>query len=121
MIKIGKDIFNWYTCTCQPKTREELLCIINERISRFGPKCDLNDIDTSLITDMSWLFYKSQFNGNIYDWDVSKVENMESMFAYSSFNHDISRWNARNVKDMFFHVCLFKVQPTNWKLECEQS
>ena len=52
MIKIGKDISNWKIHTCQPKTKEELKEIINDRISKEGYKCDLNDIDTSLITDM---------------------------------------------------------------------
>ena len=37
--------------------------------------------DTSLITDMSKLFYqKKDFNENINVWDVSQVTNMESMF-----------------------------------------
>ena len=37
----------------QPKTRDELREIIKARISKEGPNCDLNDIDVSLITDMT--------------------------------------------------------------------
>ncbi|HQQ21718.1 MAG TPA: BspA family leucine-rich repeat surface protein, partial [Bacteroidales bacterium] len=59
-----------------PKDREELKKIIEERIAKEGPACNLNDIDTSQITDMSKLFYKSQFNGDISMWNVSNVESM---------------------------------------------
>ena len=65
MIKIGKDISSFSTFSCQPKRKEELLKIIKDRISKDGHNCDLNDIDTSLITDMSCLFYGSDFNGDI--------------------------------------------------------
>ena len=36
--------------------------------------------DTSMITDMSYLFESSNFNENINDWNVSNVENMSFMF-----------------------------------------
>ena len=65
MIKLGKDISRFSTYSCQPKTKRDLICAINDRITNYGPECDLNDIDTSLITDMSYLFYSSKFNGNI--------------------------------------------------------
>ena len=84
--------------------KEELKAIINQRIEEQGPNCDLNDIDVSGITDMSFLFCKSNFNGDISQWDVSKVENMELMFYRSEFNGDISRWDVSNVMDM---CCMF--------------
>ena len=56
MIKIGKNLSEWSSYSCQLKTKEELEQIIKDRISKEGPNCDLNDIDTSLITDMSYLF-----------------------------------------------------------------
>ena len=62
----------------------------------------LADIDTSLITDMSYLFYKSKrkdFKG-IENWDVSNVTKMVRTFQYSTFNGDISNWNVSNVLDM---------------------
>ena len=46
MIKIGKNLSEWSSYSCQPKTKKELQEIIKDRISNEGPNCDLNDIDT---------------------------------------------------------------------------
>ena len=62
MIKIGNNISEFSSYSCQPKTKDELKEIIKNRISKEGNCCDLNDIDTSLITDMSYLFYWMNFN-----------------------------------------------------------
>ena len=83
-----------------PKTKEELKDIIKQRIESEGNECDLNDIDISNITDMSFLFSHSHFNGDISRWNVSNVTNMPGMFSYSKFNSDISNWNVSNVIDM---------------------
>ena len=99
-LKIGKNLSKFSTHSYQPKTKEELQRIINERIKKDGTKCDLNDIDTSLITDMSWLFYESGFNGDISKWDVSNVTDMTRMFSFSYFNQDISKWDTSSVTDM---------------------
>ena len=45
MIKIGKNISDFSTYSCKPKTRDELRDIIRKRIREQGPNCDLNDID----------------------------------------------------------------------------
>ena len=100
MIKIGNDISSFSAYSCQPKTKKELRQIIKARISIEGHDCDLNDIDTSLITDMSFLFYKSSFNGNISNWNVSNVKEMTAMFRSSEFNGDISDWDVSNVESM---------------------
>ena len=64
----------------RPKTKDELEDIIKQKIESEGNECDLNDIDTSNITDMSKLFADSDFNGNISKWDVSNVTNNVHMF-----------------------------------------
>ena len=41
-----------------PKTNKELKDIIKKRIKEEGNEVDLNDIDVSKITDMSYLFWE---------------------------------------------------------------
>ena len=93
----------------KPKTKQELEKLV------YTDGIKLYDVDTSLITDMSELFYKSSrkdFEG-IEDWDVSNVEDMSYMFAYMSydsfesrskakFNHNLNNWNVSKVKHMSF-------------------
>ena len=74
-----------------PETKKELKKIIKKRIKSEGNECDLNDINTSNIADMSWLFEHSEFNGDISKWDVSNVTNMWGMLYDSNFNGDISK------------------------------
>ena len=84
--------------TYKPKTTSELKNLIDKNIK-------LSMIDTSLITDMSWLFKNSNrkdFSG-IEHWNVSNVTNMEGMFwGAKYFNVNISTWNTSNVTNMSF-------------------
>ena len=72
---IKKSKYNYF-----PKTKQELQDIIKKRIEQEGPEVDLNDIDTSNITNMSYLFSRNDFNGDISNWDVSNVTDMRYMF-----------------------------------------
>ena len=61
----------------QPATKAELAVLIKEEVNKQGPDADLNFIDTSLITDMSYLFSVGGFSiGSIKidEWDVSNVK-----------------------------------------------
>jgi surface protein len=90
--------------TIVAQDNEHLKELIGTEISLHGVNCDLNHIDTSLVTDMTTIFWHSKFNGDISRWDTSNVTNMHAMFYSSEFNGDISMWNVSNVKimaDMF--------------------
>jgi surface protein len=119
----------------KPSSRDELKSIIEQELERQGPDADLNHIDVSYITDMSYLFYKlnienikidqwdvsnvtnmegmfyecSNFEGNgLENWDVSNVTTMEDMFSWcKKLNVDLSSWNVTNVKNMsyMFYFC----------------
>ena len=105
-LHINKDTGNHHY-NYHPKTNDELKELVDKLIEERGNEADLNDIDTSEITDMSHIFYYSKFNGDISEWDVSNVKNMETMFGCSKFtgeNGDISSWDVSNVKNM---VCMF--------------
>ena len=117
-LKIGsKSKVDEYTY--HPKDDEELKELIGKLIKERGNKADLNDIDTSKIKDMSYIFIYSKFNGDISGWDVSKVRNMSNMFFGSKFNGDISKWDVSNVKymrNMFYNSPLQK-NPPKWYKE----
>ena len=117
-LKIGKNLSKFSTYSCQPKTKDELKFIIKSRITEEGPNCDLNNIDVSLIDDMSYLFVDSKFNGNISKWDVSRVKTMYGMFYNSSFNGNINDWDVSNVLDMtsMFVLSKFNQDASNWKI-----
>ena len=118
MINIGNSVSNISVYFYQPKDKKELESIIQNRISKEGPDCDLNDIDTSNITDMSFLFYKSKFNGDIFRWNVSNVRDMYCMFIGSKFNKDISKWDVHNVENMacMFEYSKFNQDISNWNI-----
>ena len=110
----GNNNYNYH-----PKTRDELLELVNKLIEERGNDADLNDIDTSEITDMSYMFTYSKFNGDISNWDVNNVKNMQEMFYNSKFsgkNGDISKWDVSNVNNMKYMFCYseFNVDISNW-------
>lgn len=99
-------------------SKSELERIIGDRMKTFGPNCDLNDIDVSEITDMSYLFDSSNFNGNISQWDVSNVTSMKYMFSESQFNGDISNWDVSKVTSMkaMFYEAQFNSDISQWNV-----
>ncbi|MGM0444421.1 MAG: BspA family leucine-rich repeat surface protein, partial [Fibrobacterota bacterium] len=74
--------------------------IVTAEIEQLGNTADLTHIDVSGVTDMSYLFKGSGFNGDISRWDVSGVTDMSGMFWAAAFNQDISNWDVSGVTDM---------------------
>ena len=73
-----------------PKDKKELINEIRIRLNR--GQYNLNDIDTSEITDMSLLF-KEFVHYDLSKWDVSKVEYMKDMFyGCTSKSFRIPNW-----------------------------
>ena len=107
------DYYNYH-----PKTKKELKEVIEKLIKERGNKADLNDIDVSLIKDMTSVFYGSKFNGDISEWDVSNVTNMSYMFEFSQFNGDISEWDVSNVTNMscMFQKSVFNGAISEWNV-----
>lgn len=98
-----------------PKTKEELQHIIKELFKK--DITDLNCIDTSNITDMSYLFDDVKKDFDITYWNVSNVKDMTRMF-HNCINFSgivIENWNVSNVENMvgMFYSCK--------KLDCDLS
>ena len=98
---------------------------LKKYIARFIDKYEwsklknFNWIDTSLVTDMSGLFYENEFCAgiDISRWNVSNVKNMSYMFAISAFDGDISQWDVSNViamNSMFEYCKEFNSDISNW-------
>ena len=83
----GNHYYNYH-----PTSRTELRQLIYKLIKERGNDCDLNDIDTSEITNMVELFYNYEFNGDISNWNVSNVKTMNYMFYKSPLEKNPPKW-----------------------------
>jgi len=115
-----------------PITTKGLQRLIKKLIKERGYDADLNDIDTSKITNMRGLVSNNNdfVIGNIQidKWDVSNVTNMRNMFfGCKAFNCDISNWDVSNVENMtamFYRCSSFNQDLSKWdvsnvkKMEC---
>ena len=126
--QVSKDNIRKYAYT--PKDKDELIECIREKIDKEGlgtkyKPLDLNDIDTSNIIDMSYLFdpkyghLKELSDIGYFDisyWDVSNVRDMHAMFRNSKFNGDISSWDVSKVKNMqmMFKQSTFNNNISDW-------
>ena len=90
-LKIGANT-KVNTYKYHPKDKNELNILINNLIKERGLNADLNDIDTSAVTNMSTLFGYSKFNGDISKWDVSNVKNMNKMFNECPLKKNPPKW-----------------------------
>lgn len=83
----------------------------------------LENIDTSNVTDMSYMFYTCHYNAinGVSNWNVSKVTNMRYTFGYNYMSSlDLSRWDMSNVinaSEMFnYCISLKNLDTSNWTL-----
>ncbi len=102
-----------------PVTREELKELIkswgeisnyDRSIKNKGSCYDLSRLDVSQITDMSYLFNNSPFDGDISNWDTSNVTSMESMFSgATNFNQPLNFDTSKviNMSYMFYNTIKF--------------
>ena len=100
-----------------PRTKDELIKCIKEQLDLQGPDANLNIIDVSKITDMSYLFELDVRNIDISKWDVSRVKNMRSMFVSCTlFNSDLSKWNVSRVTGVYgmFNRCASLKKLPSW-------
>ena len=79
---------------------------------------DITFVCTSKITDLSSLFFESDFNQPIGNWDVSNVTDMWTMFFDAeSFNQDIGNWDVSkvtNMTHMFYYANSFNQDLSQW-------
>lgn len=70
------------------------------------------------VTDLSYSFLNSKFNGDISGWDVSNVTTMLGMFQNATvFNQNLSGWNVSkvtNMGNMFATAKAFNANISNW-------
>jgi hypothetical protein len=93
------------------ENREHLDKVIKEHIQAFGNEVDLNHLDVSHVLDMSQLFYKSGFNGDISGWDVSNVLDMRHMFAHAKFNQNLTLWTPISLENSLTIFSAAKIKP----------
>lgn len=98
-----------------PQTKEELIKAIETEFD--ADNYNLNCIDTSDITDMSFLFNSAQdgvkpihenieVKIDVSEWDTSNVTDMKSIFqGRHKFCSDLSKWDVSKVKDMSYMFC----------------
>ena len=107
----------------RPNTRGELVKEIKIRLDR--GQTNLNDIDTSRVTDMSDLFSNFSRNIDVSLWDVSNVRDMSYMFFNcTNFNCDLSGWNTSKVERMdcmFYNCTNFNSDLSNWDISKVKS
>ena len=116
--KITKRYYNF-----APKTTSELSALIDKLIKERGYNANLNDIDTSNITSMNFLFHggeRGKFDGDISKWEMKNVVSMEAMFYYCAFtgdHGDISNWDVSECKNFaaMFERSEFKGNIEKWK------
>ena len=103
--------------------KEELDDIIYKRVNETKEGVvDLNDLDVTNITDMSYLFDSyDMVSFDVSGWDVSNVKYMDYMFYKCwYFKSDLSSWDVSNVNVfalMFYECRSLKGDYSKWNIK----
>ena len=93
-------------------SKKELIDYLDSEIKKQGENVVIQNLDVSLVEDMSELFYKIAYKVkslNLSGWKTSGAKDMRAMFwgCYSLESLDVTGWDTSNVKDMrgVFYKC----------------
>lgn len=84
--------------TIVAENKEHLRECIKEARALQGPDCDLNHIDVSRVTDLSYLFADCKEQPDVSRWDVSNVKDMTGLFVRADYCGDLSGWRPRQLE-----------------------
>ena len=93
-------------------TNEQLKEYLKSEIEKQGENVVIQNLDVSLVEDMSELFYRIAYEVKSLDlsgWKTSGAKNMSAMFwgCYSLESLDVTGWDTSNVENMghMFYRC----------------
>ena len=101
------------------RSKEELQKYIKSEIKKQGENVVIQNLDVSLVEDLSGLFYNLYNNGvktlDLSGWKTSGAKKMNYMFyQWNSLESlDLSGWDTSNVKSA---VYMFKYCPAPYKV-----
>ena len=137
-----KIIYNRSMQSVMIQHKTHLMDQICSHIYQYGPACDLNHLDVSQVTDLSFVelsfeeggrndedqrsenvFFNYKFTGDVSRWNTANVTDMSNLFRDCTFNGDISGWNTSKVinMDCMFLGSSFSGSIGSWNLAALQS
>ena len=121
--RFGKEVDLNYIDTSRCTSFANLFynCYIEDDVEDIKP--DVSKWDVSNVSDFSFCFCLTSFNGDLSDWDMSSAENLNSMFNESNKFEGIGleNWakslsNVINTKYMFRATQITGKQLESWEL-----